>query len=407
MTGPQLRRNLRASYISRYDTGHEFHTVKRSWQYHNIIATARTNWRSGGTTRDRDWLEFHGPIYPSWGPDSQKPPLTGLDDPTLLMMGREAIANTIPLQPEAGVAAAILELREGMPKLQILKMRKALRVQPGESFDEAWKRLSKAGTAGAGSEYLAQQFGFQPLAKDIAKLAVALLELQRRIEQLDRRSGLTDRTRYKFDPWVEHNSTTLWTGEPPMVYLARDGGIDHTSKIWEQGSTTGKVFLEKHTIHKVWFSGAYTYWLPQGNTISEKFRRYATLAETLLGATITPDVVWQVTPWSWLLDWYADLGTFFTNLSLTQADRVLLRYGYLMAETRHEWSKVVLTGAFRPSATGPTALTSTNIVHVKRRMRAEPYGFGVDMNSMSAYRWSILSALGMTQGDRVLRRPKD
>jgi hypothetical protein len=117
---------------------------------------------------------------------------------------------------------------------------------------------------------------------------------------------------------------------------------------------------------------------------------------------LTPEVVWSVTPWSWLIDWFTDLGSFMTNITELNGDDLVLRYGYVMCETRETYTKTVYLKP-RASSTFPTAVSSSWSSTVKQRQRATPYGFGLDTGAFSSRQWSILSSLGLTRSDRSLR----
>jgi hypothetical protein len=122
----------------------------------------------------------------------------------------------------------------------------------------------------------------------------------------------------------------------------------------------------------------------------------------LLGTEITLDTIWQLTPWSWLFDWFGNVGDILTNASYIGSDGLVLRYGYLMNHVKIVQKYHMPSGAtFRGGAkTGPIYNTLT--FESKERTRATPYGFGSSLSSLSEKQWAILGALGLTRAPKTL-----
>lgn len=150
-----------------------------------------------------------------------------------------------------------------------------------------------------------------------------------------------------------------------------------------------------------WFSGAYTYHLAEADTFLGKLERYEQEMNHLLGTRFTIETLWELAPWSWLTDWFVDVGSFLGNLTALSSDRLVLRYGYVMnhqvATREHS------LGGLVPKGTGPTRVANSFSIERKARRRATPYGFGLNVEQFSASRWAILGALGMTKSPRRLR----
>jgi hypothetical protein len=128
--------------------------------------------------------------------------------------------------------------------------------------------------------------------------------------------------------------------------------------------------------------------------------RKALLAKEILGVDLTPEVVWNLTPWSWAVDWFSNVGDVLSNISDTIDDSLLMRYGYIMEHTivrdtytrkydRPFWDKSVLLDS------GVSLVTET-----KLRRRANPFGFGMSWEGLSPKQLSILASLGITRSGR-------
>jgi hypothetical protein len=147
----------------------------------------------------------------------------------------------------------------------------------------------------------------------------------------------------------------------------------------------------------VWFSGSFIYNLPIPDSALDKLWYHVKLADRLLGITPTPDRIWELTPWSWFVDWFTNTGDILSNLRMFLFDGLVMQYGYVMQET-----KVTRTCTLEDNCTtvnGNKITAVTTIEHVaQKRRQANPFGFGLTWDGLSPYQISILAALGMTRG---------
>jgi hypothetical protein len=151
-----------------------------------------------------------------------------------------------------------------------------------------------------------------------------------------------------------------------------------------------------------WFVGCYTFYVPPADAIGfDKARLYEQYANQILGTRLTPEVVWNLAPWSWAADWFSNLGDVVTNFSYFGADDLAMRYGYVMEKntsTIHaSWSgKVNLAGS-------PNTLISLNESFgslTMQRRYASPFGFGLTFDGFTPRQQAITVALGLTRGNR-------
>jgi len=152
---------------------------------------------------------------------------------------------------------------------------------------------------------------------------------------------------------------------------------------------------------RYWFSGAFRYHVPIGDSTWERLSRYEQYSNYLFGTRITPEVVWNLAPWSWAVDWFTNAGDVIHNISTLGFDGLVMQYGYAM---RQELRKAVIvhttTGnGFSGLAAGLRA-SRTEVIEFKQRVPANPYGFGIDDISLSKTQLAILAALGLTRGKR-------
>jgi len=290
----------------------------------------------------------------------------------------------VPTATEVGLAAFLGELREGLPQL------------PGRSIAGA------PGTRKSGQEYLNWKFGVQPLKADLQKLARGITEFHLRVRQFQRDSGRNVRRKRRLGESrreVELLSDGSATGG--LVYtplLFGNSDVFNTQLYLSPGRVSVHDIVEEQTT----FAGAYTYYVSEAHSFLGKLERYEQLANHALGLEFDPQTAWQLTPWSWLVDWFTDAGAFIKNLTALSNDNVVARYAYVMHHRKVTRMYSVTGMRLRTGVTGPTAATASKTFESKTRTAATPYGFGIDQSAWSAGRFAILGALGMTRAPGVL-----
>lgn len=282
--------------------------------------------------------------------------------------GTKAIAATIPTNPNADVAVGAAELfREGLPK----------RIGSELLQDQVkWYRR-------AGSEYLNLEFGWKPLVNDLRDLSKSIMETEALLKQLARDSGKRTRRRMSFP---EVRTTDVQSRSKNYLFLGNDPGSYDLMRQDDGNTTTTSVT-------KTWFSGSFSYHYDPADLTNVS--RIATQARILYGLRLDPEVLWNLAPWSWLADWFVDVGPVLHNLSMFGQDGLVLNYGYIMQQRDD-----VTTDNMRNVYTfgGPSGNLSSSFSLVsKRRMPATPFGFGVSFEGFTARQTAILGALGLTR----------
>lgn len=364
-----------------YDTGHPFATYKQEFSCTHPKVYLR------GRPGTQVW--YKGPLVP------QATLLTGggvFADPvlsTLVAEGTSAIQRTSPLSPIVNSLQTLAELRrEGISF-------------PGVNYAQ-WLKSRTGLLNAAGGEYLNLAFGWIPLISELNKVLTQVVQVNKIVQQVVRDSGRDVRRQYTFKddvttsyrskPIVVRSTNGLGTSDQPKVFALDSGG-----NVLNLGELSESVHITKRT----WFAGAYTYFLDTDDNLSAKLKRYALYANRLLGVRLTPAVLWELTPWSWLADYFANFGDIAANISAFGTDGLVLRYGYIMQEVTHRIDYTVNGHQFYSG--GPRSFSSTLLTTSKVRRKATPYGFGLNPATFSLRQWSILAALGMSKAPAVLR----
>lgn len=310
--------------------------------------------------------------------------------------GKAAMNAATPTRPVANTAVFIGELFAGLPTVIGATL---LRDRIG--FFRA-----------LGSEYLNVQFGWLPLISDIQKTIKALSNASDILTNYARDSGRNIRRRYTLPDltysgfYSPANSTTsagsasTWTSYGLNGFpTGGSGGGGQAPSV-----TSSTLVVSVSAKQERWFSGAFTYYVPPGGSFLKDLARFEALSNKLLGTRLTPEVLWNLAPWSWLVDWIVRLGDHISLYTRFQDDGLLLRYGYLMVRDQVNVSSNFSTTYERSNGVIRRGHHFTQVKLVReRRVRATPFGFGLDPNSFTARQWSILAALGMTKSPRSLR----
>ena len=282
---------------------------------------------------------------------------TNITDSEIITAGTKSIRSAAPTNPTAGLSTFIGELRsDGLPHMF------------GSGLLEEKTRFLK----GSGSEYLNYEFGWLPMMSDLRKFAHAVKNSHDIIHQYRKASDTKIRRRRESDPVRGFTQMTgggfLIPSTPSMSYV---------------GSQTEETLIQS------WFSGAFRYHVPVDGDLLDKYAVFKSNASKLLGLRLTPDVVWNVQPWTWAADWFANTGDVLTNISNLGTDGLVMQYGYQMLHRRSE-STTYFT---RSGKSG----TYTSVLEQKRRIPASPYGFGLTFDGMTARQKAICAAIGITR----------
>lgn len=327
---------------------------------------------------------YNGPWLAQAPDDCRYPPYSFSSDSELKKLGTQAIALCSPTSPVANLSTFLGEfLFEGIPESVGATLKKLRSINP--------KSIAKA----VSKDHLNLQFGWLPIFSDIHQVFGAILNAQKIIDQFDRDSGKIVRRGWKFPPETTYDIQVASAARYGPWTLGGSNILYSYSK-----PPKGQVMLETKVVKRRWFSGAFTYYLPpmrpNGFTTDQVARKIA-LSQKVLGLGATPDDVWNLLPWSWLVDWFSNIGDFGKNLDAKIIDLQVLKYGYMMEHVVSSY-KYTLVGPYylHNNTIGPVPPSIEMVSETKRRIGAGPYGFGLTYDGLSALQKSILVALGIT-----------
>jgi len=359
------------------DTGHEFDSIKQS-----IVIDNKENEKSysfGKHTPDVIDLDYVGPLFvgPAIGMKLDYPSVPDVS----LTYGTKAINQTIPTSPNAGLSAFLGELKDGVPDL----------------IGRAILSRGAHGSKKLGQEFLNYQFGIAPFISDFRKFINSVLNASKMIRQYQNESG-TIQNRHFYFPTIRSTERNIISSGGGSYQTLADA-VPFSDVLVGSGPPQSISLISKKT-DRIWFKGSYMFNLAVSSDTIGKLKQAEQLANKLLGTRLTPSVLWQIAPWSWLADWVFNIGDIIDNATALKSDGLVLRYGYLMCESTYVNTYTVENSVY--GGLQPRELSTSLVTTRKQRKRATPYGFGVSPDSFTGQQWAILGALGLTKSPNKL-----
>jgi len=349
--------------LGKHDVGGHFHCVRREYfgsEYGPIFNRTSTS-PSGNAYNYFGKYYAHGPVK-----NSDFPGVPVASNNELDALGTTAIARVIPTNPLVNLVTAMAELRrEGIPHI----------VGAEAMRDRALRARN------AGSEYLNYEFGWRPLVNDVLDLANAIINSDEIMKSYERNSGVRLGRSYNYPQEISSEETRV-TGQR-LVPVIKSG----------YSTATGVRHTVTTTRSRTWFEGTFTYHLaPQGS-----LARKEQLAAKRFGLRLTPEVLWNLTPWTWAADWVTNMGDVIHNISAFANDGLVMPWGYVMKETSIT-KEVFFSGSTLTWSGASPSLSQKWTTTRKLRRKATPFGFGLNPATFSGRQWAILAALGLARG---------
>ena len=135
-------------------------------------------------------------------------------------------------------------------------------------------------------DYLSYQFGWLPFVKDVMEMLQLHGKLKNVLDELRTNNG----------KWRRRGGTVVKSQTSVVEYQGTDYGALYPILPSPCYTSVPTYIRTRRTAMRVWFKGAYRYYIPElgvkdGSVPWNTIRR-------LYGATFTPDVMWNLIPWS-------------------------------------------------------------------------------------------------------------
>lgn len=385
-----------------YDIGHEFMSKKITRDGGFQGGGSLDMWNAGIGSPDRitradqlhaDVQYNHDGVWRSVLTDPAPEWFITTDD---IASGKALINSAAPNRPSFNLSVSLAELiSEGLPTLFHLH--------------RLVDRADLARTAG--SAYLSVEFGWVPLIADITELAKTLANASAILSNFAKGSGQFIRRKRALPQLqrtliFDQSGVNVRNGDATSIHSYDKSGNLLRSRVGGFSASTAGAVVSVSCSQDRWFSGAFTYYVPEaGQGFFQDLSRFETLGQKLLGYRFTPETLWELAPWSWLIDWLLGIQNNISVATRFQNDGLVLHYGYLMVRDRI----TVSTLCDIVYHEGPSALNRRKPAYMrttydrKRRVKSTPFGFGLNPSSFTTRQWAILASLGMTKAPGKLR----
>lgn len=270
--------------------------------------------------------------------------------------GSELIASAWPTNPTWDAATFLGELRDGAPALvgkQLLR--------------GTGKRVARAG-----GEWLNFQFAIKPLASDLNSFQEAANKANARLDQIRKDSGKPVKRRRRFP---SHYSRT--TAEK------RAFAAPAYSWGWQGSYVTQLSTVEAAC--DVWMVGNFYYYIPP-RTVSPALNDMMDKAKYVYGLKPGVDTAWELTPFSWAVDYFSNIGSLVKNLQRIAEGN---QFGKIFV-MRHRW--------VRERVWVPKGPSVTAFWEQKTRDLGNPFEVGGKLPT--ALQWANLLACGAVLSDQ-------
>jgi len=311
-----------------------------------------------------------------------RPP--ALSDATLLSVGAKAWAKYKPTAQQGGLGQALGELHDlpSLPKLLFFR-----NVLSQATKKTNWKQVVNQ----SGSEYLNVQFGWVPLISDIKDLIRNVQRLKKGIEQLERDNGRPVRRSGKAGS-TSSTTSTKTTGTGYSGKVSPSAGMVYYGPWTEEVVTTTTVDYR--------FSARFRYFIDFAKAHRGDIGAANRISKILLGAELSPYTLYQLMPWSWLIDWFTNTGSVINNIVNDAGDNLVADYAYINGKVTVETVRTLTFSVRYPM--GGDSYENISVGGVDRtvhfrRIQASPYGFGLNVGSLSNKQLAILGALGLSR----------
>lgn len=368
-----------------FDSGGSFYTAKRIISKPTKIHFVGNEYAEKGFPGEHlaRVIRYSGPFFPHdpllMMNDMKATLNRSKDTSDLDKVGATAISRCSPVNPVDTLGQGLVEgYHDGLPSI------------PGI---QTWRRRADIVRA-AGSEFLNAVFGWKPLVSEVRDFSSTVRDSRDILKQYHKNQGTNVHREFHFP-------IDISVGEPSVVakevhaFIGTGLGGGGFSLDWHTDQV-GKVLRSVTQSTEQWFSGSFTYGVPSQSDSWRRMLGYGSDADKLFGIALTPELLWNVAPWSWAVDWFSNAGDVIRNVSNFSGAGQVMRYGYMM-ETKVTTITYTMdrSGVFIRGQEIPAPIFEMKFISKVRRP-ANPYGFGITSGSLSPLQIAIVAALGIT-----------
>lgn len=265
-----------------------------------------------------------------------------------------------------------------------------------KGFHDIWKNMggniSKGdlmSPKGIGDQFLNVQFGWKPFLRDMQDTYKVVSDFEAYQQKAVANNDTWTKRRFTEDV-VEKEDVLLRRGP------SNDNETDPTLYQFvfiEPGSCYQTVTRKEFT--RIWYKGVFKSYRPEFDMSAPTVLRDMRQKLSLLGLRISPTLVYKVTPWTWLGDWFYNVGDFVQRVEDIATNSVMSQYFYVM---RQKMISLEYRKVFKTKDGQTHDLRWVRSVESKARAKnTNPWGFTTPPGGLSQGQLAIIAALGLSK----------
>jgi hypothetical protein len=255
------------------------------------------------------------------------------------------------------------------------------------------KKVAKSLPKEMSDHYLNLQFGWRPFVDEVIATCDVVINFDRYVENAKRLNDKVVKRRWSEQDIqtssliYQNNGGTNSMGITPVL-----SGTDFVVA----GSQLYQIFQE--TLVQTWYEGAFRSYYPEFDEDRDSpipgFKT-AVQGMRLAGAIPNMTLIYNLCPWTWLSDWFVNVGDNLQVFEDLLSDSVAAKYCYLMRRTYTRFRYKAFNSFYGGNV---LEVETTREVEVKRRVAVgNPFSLSLQPGDLSDSQKAILSALGISK----------
>jgi hypothetical protein len=336
------------------------------------------------------------------GADDYKP---GINPNDLEALGSRAYNKLRPKPEKLNLFQSLYEIRE-IPRMirplaanhagnweRIRRDFRGLRDLSSNWRGESAQRLTeRMNPKRAADKFLEVQFGWKPFVGDVVSLIDTTLHYDQYLADTIRKNGSWQHRKFSEDELMSSN----------LVHESTSSGLSVSSysspSFGPTYLTNSSLRVYKETYTRIWYEGKFRYYYPEFNKIPPSQLGALVMLQRKLrlhGLFISPTLIYRVIPWTWLVDWFVNIGDNLQMLEDQLTGRVASLYMYLMRHTVERYRYVLTWNTVDGQS---LSFEKFDSIDCKRRVPAgSNFSFSAAPGGLSPTQQAILIALGLSQ----------
>lgn len=343
-------------------------------QYSPARASFRSSYAAGSVL---SYYQWNGALVVT-----AAPPMTMPDVASQQGMAGSAMRSYAPTRPDFQLTRFVGELRDANRLFR----------------PDGYVPTSLSGT---GNSFLHYNFGVMPTVSDIQTGAEAIVQSDKKFGQFVRDSArlIHRRSRRVLGEDVNTITYAYISGRGPTTYSANGATVKAYTGMTAFGQLGPSMALRVHRRLELRTSSVFEYFVGDPSGFVTRQDSYVAKARKMLGGGLTLSTAYDLSKFSWMVDWFVDIGGLLAYQQQVADHSLVQRRGSSTVESISTSSaeyRPTINSGDNKNYSDFSGLAS-GIHKTSRRVVGGAYGMKPDL-SLNGFQWAVLGSLGMTRG---------